>query len=276
MPYFSIITVNKNNAEGLKKTINSVIKQTFQSYEFIIIDGISDDGSIEVIKQHEDKISFWVSEQDTGIYNAMNKGILKAKGEYCLFLNSGDYLYNHKVLGEIFELKYNEDIISGDVIKFSESDNFREIFSKIKHSSISLYDLFNHSLNHQATFIKRSLFNDYGLYEEKYSVISDWLFLLNTIIIHNVSFRYINKVISYYSLGGVSDSGYHYIINEKIPALNEILPPRILIDYEKTFNKDAVMIVNKLKKYKFCWFLIKILDFIVSRYEGKRLNLFKR
>jgi len=81
----SIITVNLNNAAGLQKTIESVITQTFTDYEYIIIDGGSTDGSVDVIKQHADKITYWVSEPDKGIYNAMNKGILQAKGEYCLF-----------------------------------------------------------------------------------------------------------------------------------------------------------------------------------------------
>ncbi|MEP7170167.1 MAG: glycosyltransferase, partial [Bacteroidota bacterium] len=101
MPLFSIITVNLNNAAGLKKTIESVVTQTFNDVEYIIIDGASTDGSKEVIKNYETKISYWVSEKDTGIYNAMNKAIKKAKAEYCLFLNSGDSLTNKKVLNDV-------------------------------------------------------------------------------------------------------------------------------------------------------------------------------
>ncbi len=86
----SIITINKNNAYGLRKTIQSVINQTYSNIEYIIIDGASTDGSIDVIKKFEDKIDWWASEPDTGIYNAMNKGIKIATGDYCQFLNSGD------------------------------------------------------------------------------------------------------------------------------------------------------------------------------------------
>ena len=86
----SIITINYNNREGLKKTINSVINQTFRDFEYILIDGGSEDGSKEIILQHEAQFSYWRSEKDHGIYNAMNKGILAAKGDYLLFLNSGD------------------------------------------------------------------------------------------------------------------------------------------------------------------------------------------
>lgn len=132
MIYYSIITVNKNNARGLEKTIKSVIDQTFNKYEFIIIDGNSDDNSVEIIKKYEDKISYWISENDSGKYNAMNKGIKVAEGDYCLFLNSGDYLYNNGILEEIYNCKYQEEIISGDVIKFSGVIKIRKDSQKLK------------------------------------------------------------------------------------------------------------------------------------------------
>ena len=98
MPLISIITVNLNNLEGLKRTMTSVFEQTWQEYEYIIIDGGSTDGSKEYIESFSDKISVWVSEPDAGIYNGMNKGIKVANGEYLLFLNSGDHLFDNRVL----------------------------------------------------------------------------------------------------------------------------------------------------------------------------------
>ena len=86
----SIITINYNNREGLRKTIESVVNQTYRNFEYIIIDGGSTDGSVEVVKEYADRISYWVSEPDNGIYNAMNKGVLAANGKYIQFLNSGD------------------------------------------------------------------------------------------------------------------------------------------------------------------------------------------
>lgn len=272
MVYFSIITVNRNNAQGLEKTIESVIKQTYSNIEFIIIDGKSEDESIAKIKQHEDRIFFWISEEDTGIYNAMNKGIKKASGKYCLFLNSGDYLYDNNILKEIVDLNYAEDIISGNVIKYSGSHFNEEAFSRIKHSSISLFDLYSNSLNHQATFIRRELFNKYGLYEEKYAVISDWVFMLKTIILNNVTYKYLNKTISYYSEGGISNGKTNYFIEERIPALSELFPARIVIDYEVNFNKDFLKIYNRLKKYKLCYFILRSLNYLVLKYE----NIFKQ
>lgn len=110
----SIITVNLNNATGLLNTINSVIRQTYKNYEYIIIDGGSCDESIEIIQKYQSFLTYWQSEPDDGIYFGMNEGIKYATGEYCLFLNSGDYFIDDKVLERVFEnQKYTEDLIIG-------------------------------------------------------------------------------------------------------------------------------------------------------------------
>ena len=119
----SIITINRNNAQGLRKTIESVISQTFTDFEYLIIDGASTDGSTDVIKQYEDKITYWISEPDKGIYNAMNKGILKAVGAYCLFLNSGDALSKDSILSDVFNKEYNSDILCGYVSGKRNNEN---------------------------------------------------------------------------------------------------------------------------------------------------------
>src|SRR4051812_22804100 len=98
MPRLSIITINYNNVSGLRKTVESVVNQTSQDFEYIVIDGGSTDGSVDVLKQYAKKIKYWISEPDKGIYNAQNKGILKATGEYCHFINSGDYLVKNDVI----------------------------------------------------------------------------------------------------------------------------------------------------------------------------------
>ena len=113
MKQISIITINYNNASGLEKTIRSVVEQTYNEYEYIIIDGASSDKSKEVIQEYQRYIDFWCSEKDSGIYNAMNKGIQKASGEYLLFLNSGDVLNNSAVLADIHGFLSGEDIVYG-------------------------------------------------------------------------------------------------------------------------------------------------------------------
>ena len=122
MTKLSIITINRNNAAGLRKTIESVVSQTYTDFEYIIIDGASTDGSVEVIKEYAEATLpcgeglgerlYWVSEPDKGIYNAMNKGILKAQGEYLLFLNSGDWLVDKDVIKSFIDLNIINDIVN--------------------------------------------------------------------------------------------------------------------------------------------------------------------
>src|ERR1700749_5163063 len=114
-PLLSIITINYNDSEGLGTTINSVKHQNYRPIEFIIIDGGSTDGSKELIEKNISIVDHWVSEKDEGIYHAMNKGIQKAKGEYLLFLNSGDYLNDSNTLAILIADHHNEDIIYGDI-----------------------------------------------------------------------------------------------------------------------------------------------------------------
>ena len=109
----SIITVNFNNVEGLRKTAESIVSQTFQDFEWIVIDGGSTDGSKELIEQYSDRIAYWCSEKDSGIYNAMNKGVRYAKGEYINFMNSGDCFADSSVLSDVSERLLDNVILYG-------------------------------------------------------------------------------------------------------------------------------------------------------------------
>ena len=111
----TIITINYNNLEGLKRTVESVVNQTWQELEYIVIDGGSTDGSAAFLASCSDTIDYWVSEPDNGIYNALNKGIQKATGEYLLFLNSGDHFYSDEVLANNVHHLVNSDIIAFDI-----------------------------------------------------------------------------------------------------------------------------------------------------------------
>ena len=117
---FSIITVNFNNKEGLHNTIKSVINQTFRDFEYIVIDGGSTDGSIDILKKYDKYINYWISEKDSGIYNAMNKGISKANGEYLNFMNSGDCFYALDVLEKVSKYGYTSDFIVGKDYHYNE------------------------------------------------------------------------------------------------------------------------------------------------------------
>ncbi len=187
MPQLSIITINFNNKKGLKKTIPSVIRQSFSDYEYIIIDGGSTDGSVDLITQYSGKITSWISEPDKGIYNAMNKGIKRAKGVYCLFLNSGDCFMDNDILNKVFSIPFTEDIVFGDTICV----NMRLSYP----SKISLSYLISKSLPHQSSFIKRSLFDRFGNYNEENRIVSDWEFGLKAILLYNCSYRYLSDII---------------------------------------------------------------------------------
>lgn len=174
---FSIITINLNNAQGLKKTVESVISQDFRNYEYIVVDGASTDDSIESIIEYRSHIDHLVSEPDNGIYHAMNKGIGMANGRYCLFLNSGDWLADEQVLSRVFEPCQDADIISGDSAYYdTATQTIRWLIPS--PDGLTAATLFNGTLPHQSTFIKRELFNRYGLYNEDLKIASDWLFLL--------------------------------------------------------------------------------------------------
>lgn len=196
----SIITINRNNAEGLRKTIESVVVQTFTDFEYIVIDGASTDESVEVIKQYEDKITYWVSEPDKGIYNAMNKGILKSHGEYLQFLNSGDYLVDENVLKKIFDKDCCAGILYGDRIDLNNAGcDVVKFTDKLKFSFFV-----QSTLSHQASFFRKDCFDRFGLYEEQYKYASDWLLYMDWIFRRNVSYQYLNFPVVYYDVMGVS------------------------------------------------------------------------
>ncbi len=112
----SIITINLNNVLGFKKTVESILSQTFTEFELIVIDGGSTRDNINIIKEYSKNIKYWISEPDNGIYHAMNKGIRQAMGDYCFFLNSGDYFVNGRVLEKVFAEGHNEDVIFGNIL----------------------------------------------------------------------------------------------------------------------------------------------------------------
>ena len=222
----SIITINRNNAAGLRRTIESVVSQTYTEFEYIIIDGASTDESVDVIKEYADKITFWVSEPDNGIYNAMNKGILKANGEYLLFLNSGDWLYSNQTLEKVFELNHHEDILYGDIISFvSENEQIPDIYP----DQITGLRLFETTICHQSIFHKRSLFKN-DKYNESYRVVSDWEFLVRKVIFENCTIYKINQFIVFLERKVNGDWG-DITKNERQKVLNDLFPKRIQNDY---------------------------------------------
>lgn len=209
MPKLSIITINYNNCEGLVRTMQSLFVQSFEDYEYIIIDGGSNDGSVQVIQQHKENLAFWVSEKDKGIYHAMNKGIEKANGEFVLFLNSGDVLLDRFSLQHF--TGFEADIICAD-IEIVEGNT-----SRIKQApDAPTFDFFTRdTLPHQSAFIKRSLFKKAGLYNEQLKFVSDWKFYLDTLCKFDATYAHVNEVVAVFSYDGVSS------VPENAPLLHE-------------------------------------------------------
>jgi len=223
---FSIITINYNNRDGLKHTIDSVANQSCRDFEYIIIDGGSSDGSVEVIKNagSDANISFWCSEKDDGIYNAMNKGVDKATGDYCIFLNSGDCFCDKDVLKDVMQDGLKADIVSGDII-------FDTGLHCLSHDSVSLAHFYEHSLYHQATFIRTSLLKE-NKYDETLKIASDWKFFLEEIVLKNRSYQHIHRDIAVFESGGLSADNKDLIRNEQMSVLRHYFPESVLHDYE--------------------------------------------
>lgn len=200
----SIITINYQNGIELERTINSVINQSYSNIEYLIIDGGSTDRSVDIINTYSNQLAYWESEKDNGIYHAMNKGWKKTKGDYCLFLNSGDYLYDDKVIENVVQ-KIQEnpvDIIFGNLFAFDENKSFISSFTE----PVTLY-YFQHSfIPHPTTFIKRSLLEKLNGFYEHYKVISDWAFFVNCFL-GGASFKQIDITTTAFYMNGSSSNG---------------------------------------------------------------------
>lgn len=239
----SIITINLNNAPGLAETIKSVVSQTEKGFEYIIIDGSSSDGSLDLIEKlaiDDKRLAYWISEPDSGIYNAMNKGIKQAKGDYCLFLNSGDCLYDNNVIKDLYQFKPTSDVISGDMEVII--DNEIRIMYAHKGENFTL-DYFYpcDTLPHQATFIKRECFDKFGLYDEKLKIASDWKFFVELLVINNGTYQYFERIISHFDNQGVSSQlDNKALIDKETSEFIQSLMPKFVFDsYAKIYeNKE--------------------------------------
>ena len=232
---YSIITINFNNCDGLHRTIESVVNQTNDNYEYIVIDGGSTDGSVDVIQKYSDRISYWVSEKDDGIYNAMNKGVRHAHGDYCLFLNSGDSFYDKHVLNKNLLSDNKSDIVVGRLV--SDSDG-RELFSP-PSDDISMYYFYTSTLPHQASFIKTKLLKQYP-YDESLKIVSDWKFFVETIIFHHCKVRFIDVPITKFDMTGISTSNASKTWDEKMKVLRQMFPDRVLEDYKRMKDSECL------------------------------------
>lgn len=229
---FSIITINRNNASGLEKTMASVAGQSFDDFEYVVIDGSSTDDSVQVIRKYgelSDKVK-WVSEPDTGIYNAMNKGIKMASGTFLLFMNSGDWMHDGDVLKNVAcHMNDGNDIVIGRTVVVDESGRGRET-EMLDVSTYTLFNLYMSAIPHQAAFIRRSLF-DHNLYDESLSISSDWKFFIESIVFRGAVVESIPDLISFFDGSGISSTNVDLAWKEREEILKTLVPPAISKDY---------------------------------------------
>ena len=208
-PKFSIITVCRNEVSGIRMTCESIIKQTYLNYEWIVIDGASTDGTLEIIEAYRHSINILISKPDKGIYDAMNKGIDKARGEYLIFINGGDAFATVNALALATQAPQKEiiygdlrlDTFDGEVLEYS--DNFQ------------VCDLIKSMLPHQATFYSRELFEAYGRYDTSYRIAADYELNARLISKYCVSRAHISEPIAVFNRDGVSNKASHKLIRKK-------------------------------------------------------------
>lgn len=206
----SVITINLNDKNGLKRTFESVFSQDFQAVEYLVIDGGSTDGSKKLIEEKSEKINFWLSEKDAGVYEAMNKGIRNSSGEYLLFLNSGDYFSESGSISKLISDSRGEDLIYGNIL-VQESE---KSWIKKYPESLDLKYFYFESLPHPACLISRRLFNQVGLYDTSLKIASDWKFFLLAVAKYKCRYKYVDREISTFCYDGISSNQ----TNEKMLA----------------------------------------------------------
>ena len=254
----SIITVNYNDKAGLRKTIASVLSQTSSDYEFVVMDGASTDGSVEVINQFKDRIDIAVSEKDSGVFNAMNKAIKSASGEFLIFMNGGDIFCDEKVLEDVIPmLSSDADIYYGDNYKETPGGSNR---LKTYPERLDFSFFYTSSINHQSTFIRRSLFEKHFYYNENYRIAADWEFFIYTICKENVPYKYLRRTIAIYDFTGISSNpkSSDLFISEKSQTIQKYFPA-FVADYKDVseLNSKRFLQFRHIKNHKAAWKLLK-------------------
>ena len=204
-PLLSIITINRNNAAGLRKTIESVVTQNCTDFEYLIIDGASTDESPAVISEfvtseYGDKITFWASAPDTGIYNAMNKGIKSAKGTYLYILNSGDWLEPNALSSIVEKLKVEQP----DLLLF-----FLNFWSNGKKVQLEMRlpdNLCMATMCHQGLIYKKNLHDKYSLYDERYQFAADYDFCIKAFYKKDINISFLFLPLANFPVGGMGGS----------------------------------------------------------------------
>lgn len=289
----SIVTINYNNAEGLRKTLASVASQTYSNIEHFIVDAASTDGSVDVIKEYTEASKhtvIWSSEKDKGIYDGMNKGIRKATGEYIQILNSGDVLAGGDVTARMIAALNDEmsrdkslndgriGILYGNMIRdYGNGKTNRDtcLGERVKSRDLkaqevewTMDDFIKGTVNHDPTYIRRDLYEKYGLYDENLKICSDWKWFVNAVVFGGEQLYYVPIDVTIFDTTGISETNLEFREQERHAELEKMLPAAILKDYDRYHFPIAQM--KRLKKHHL-WGLVYFLERVLFKLEKWRV-----
>ena len=271
----SVITINRNNAVGLEKTMRSAAAQTFKEFEYIVIDGASTDGSVEVIKSLGSEFAHlkWVSEPDSGIYNAMNKGLRMASGDYIQILNSADSLASPEVTEQMLEELEKQgcpSILYGNMVKCFP-DGRKMVDKCFAGQEITMLGMYTGTLNHDPAYIRRDLFEKYGYYDESLKIVSDWKWYLQALILGDEKPQYVDLDVTLFDMTGISETNKELDKKEREMVLEQLFPKAIIADYERF--AFPVSQIKRLQRhpwaYKLMWFVERCLFKMEKRKNRK-------
>ncbi|NOQ29859.1 MAG: glycosyltransferase [Helicobacteraceae bacterium] len=247
----SIITVVWNNKETIKDAIDSVLSQTYENIEYIIIDGASSDGTVEIVKSYGDRISKFISEKDSGLYDAMNKGLAQATGDIIGILNSDDFYVDEYVIEKVvttFEEQKVESLFADLVfvkpddlektVRYYDSSNFKP--SKFAYGWMPAHPTF---------FVKRYVYEKYGNFRTDLQIAADFDILVRFLHTHKISYYYMQEVLVKMRVGGVSTSGFKSKVLLNKEVLQVCLENNIKTNIFKILSKYPQKFLELLKKH---------------------------
>ena len=273
----SIVTINYNNADGLRRTLESVSAQNYRDIEHVIVDAASTDGSVDIIREYAEKADYpvsWSSKKDKGVYNGMNIGIKRATGDYVQILNSGDILAAPDVTERmVAALPKGVSIFYGNMLKSYDGKTIinRDTCGGGMYTPESFLYFYKGTLNHDCAYIRRDLFDKYGLYNEEMKICSDWEWYVKAIALGGEKAVYTDIDVTIFDMNGVSESGgknKELIKKERREYLEKILPATILHDYD-VFSMPIIQ-YQRLKKYHL-WGIINFIERVLFKLEKWRI-----
>lgn len=252
----SVITACYNAQDTIEDTIRSVANQTYPDIEYIIIDGASKDKTLEIANKYKDKVSVLISEPDSGVYNAMNKGINAASGDLIFFLNADDIFINETVIENFVKFAENnkQGLILGNIILL---DKYNGTVFHEKQPLIDNIQLLKSTVFHPATFFKKEVFEKYGLYNEENKIASDYEWYLNYFVKNKGDYAYLDKPVTIFSMSGISSNEEHSKLHQ---AERKQIQQKYFTQRQiKTFEVVNKLFPRRIKKVKFRKMLANII-----------------